>query len=331
MKQNIQKKNILFIGTNFYDYEKDIIKLFEVKGARVFYFSSIINTLITRLLKLLCLNELLFQYLKLKISKKIDKMPSDIHYIFVIKGENLQKCHFNQLRNKYPDIPRILYLWDSICLLKNVDLLFSQFDKVITFDRKDAESNNLIFRPLFYRNESSGKNLNIEYGISFVGNAHSIRYKTLKQLKSLLDKNRVPYKFVLVISKLDYFKKLLNGEIDYKDRKMFLINKIDYDEYMTIGMKSNVIFDIPFPSQSGLTIRSIEALGLRKKILTTNKDICNYGFPDSIYNVFDPENPVIDLNFIMEDLVDYFDISSYSIKSFVEDIISEFPMKSCDH
>ena len=280
MRTNIQGKKILFIGTNFYDYEKIIISQFEFEGAKIFYFSSVVNTLIKKILVRLPLKNFLDYYVAKVVSNRIEKSPTNIDYIFVIKGENMKESHFEQIEKRYPRIPRILYLWDSLCNIDNVELLFDKFDSILTFDRKDAENRNLIFRPLFYRNLVHS-DVNVEYDISFVGTAHSIRYNTVRQLKSLLDNNGVTYKFVLTIDIFDYFKRLLKKEIDFRDRKMFVKHVIPYNEYISIGLKSNVIFDIPAPSQNGLTIRSIETLGLGKKLLTTNKDICNYGFPDS--------------------------------------------------
>ena len=324
MMKSIEGKNILFIGTNFYYYEKVIINQFEIRGAKVFYFSSVINTLIKKLLVRLSLKKMLDYYVAKVVSKNIEQSPTDIDYIFVIKGENLRESHFKQLGARYPGIPKILYLWDSLDNLRNAELLFNQFDSILTFDRKDAEKYDLIFRPLFYRNKTHS-DVNAEYDISFVGGAHSIRYNVVSQLKSLLDKNGIKYKIVLVAGKFDYYKRLLNREIKYRDRKLFVKHKISYEEYISIGLKSNVIFDIPDPSQTGLTIRSIETLGLGRKLLTTNLDIRNYGFPNSFFCIFDPMRPELSMQFIKNHDMEQFDISHYSIESFVHDIISSFP------
>jgi hypothetical protein len=52
-----------------------------------------------------------------------------------------------------------------------------------------------------------------------------------------------------------------------------------------IRHNSNVILDIHHRNQSGLTIRTIEAIGLEKKIVTTNREIANYDFDDE-RNIF---------------------------------------------
>ena len=59
------------------------------------------------------------------------------------------------------------------------------------------------------------------------------------------------------------------------------------------------VIDIESPTQNGLTMRTIEMIGLKKKLITTNKDIVNYDFynPNNIL-VCDRDNFKIDKSFI---------------------------------
>lgn len=61
---------------------------------------------------------------------------------------------------------------------------------------------------------------------------------------------------------------------------------------------SRCVVDIEHASQHGLTMRSIEILGLRRKLITTNQDIVNYDF----YNennicIIDRKHPAVDKGF----------------------------------
>ena len=78
-------------------------------------------------------------------------------------------------------------------------------------------------------------------------------------------------------------------------------------------------------AQRGLTMRTIEMIGVGKKLITTNKGIRDYDFynADNIY-VIDRENPVVSEEFWTSS---YKEISTeilnrYSIESFVKDIFS---------
>ena len=74
---------------------------------------------------------------------------------------------------------------------------------------------------------------------------------------------------------------------------------MDYDSVLEVMTASKAIIDLPHPNQTGLTIRSIEALGLKKKLITTNVDIKKYDFyhPSNIL-IINPNNPAISKEFL---------------------------------
>ena len=65
-------------------------------------------------------------------------------------------------------------------------------------------------------------------------------------------------------------------------------------------LKGNIILDIAHPHQKRLSFRPYEAMGLRKKLITTNKDIANYDFynPNNIFIIDDVYNIHIPTDFI---------------------------------
>ena len=86
---------------------------------------------------------------------------------------------------------------------------------------------------------------------------------------------------------------------------------------------SRCVLDSAQDGQLGLTIRVLEALGAKKKLITTNEDIVNYDFycPENIY-LYDGK---IDMNnvFFKED---YKEVSQgiyekYSLRSWLKEII----------
>ena len=74
---------------------------------------------------------------------------------------------------------------------------------------------------------------------------------------------------------------------DFKDAKFseFKREKINKNELLELFQESNCILDAPQKGQTGLTIRTIECLGAKRKLITTNTDIVNYDFynPHNIY------------------------------------------------
>ena len=58
------------------------------------------------------------------------------------------------------------------------------------------------------------------------------------------------------------------------------------NDLLNLYRKSRIIVDMQHPNQTGLTLRTMEALGSKKKLITTNPDIVNYDF-------FDPQNILV--------------------------------------
>ncbi len=322
---NLKHKNILFIGTGFFDYDKSITERLKLYGANVFYFSSALTNLKKRIyIRLGKINEACKAVSK-ELFTLIDNQPKDIDYIFIIKADNFQEEHIDFLNKKYPNTPIVLYLWDSIKWLNNRDALLKRFKSIYTFDRLDAQRYNLKFRPLFYRQQRGSKPDTFLYDVSFVGSWHTERYSFLKKIKYQLKDNDVSYKFILRGGGFSIFvDKYITRRIDKEDGSMFITTPIPYNQYLNICMNSRVILDIANPMQSGLTIRTIEMLGMGKKLLTTNSDIIHYDFDASMYSVIDMNNPSIDIDFIKENTNREFDLSKFSLDSFLEEIFESF-------
>jgi len=70
------------------------------------------------------------------------------------------------------------------------------------------------------------------------------------------------------------------------------------EEILNIISKSKTVLDIQHPDQSGLTMRTIEMLGAKRKLITTNSNIRNYDFyrKKNIY-IIDRDNPKLDKSF----------------------------------
>ena len=73
---------------------------------------------------------------------------------------------------------------------------------------------------------------------------------------------------------------------------------LPFETLYAIYADSKCIVDVENPGQHGLTMRSIETLGLRRKFITTNADIINYDFynPNNIL-VIDRKNPIVNMSF----------------------------------
>lgn len=263
---------------------------------------------------------------------QIDKKNKKYDVILVIRGEYTPVESLRLLKEKYNTATLILYMWDSIKNNKGIEKKWSLFDKVITFDRKDYLDNKekIDFLPLFYCDdlmETISKKTNRKYNICFIGTGHGDRVQIIKKLKnqcntlglSIYDYIYLPHPIVYLYNKLanKYYKNVKISDIHFHPMPLERVYKI--------FCLSDCIVDIESKTQTGLTMRTIEVLGLKKKLITTNKDILNYDFYDS-NNIFivDRNNFNLDYKFITNTYteIDKLIYDKYSLKNWIEQILS---------
>ena len=227
------------------------------------------------------------------ILKKIEGKKYD--FFFLIKGEAIPSFFLAKLKLLQKNCIFIYYTWDSFANNPNVLSLLHFFDKKLSFDPVDADKFKLEFRPLFYIDKYKLME-NIEkpkYKMLFLGTAHSDRYTISKDVVDWCKKNNFSsFTYYYMQSKLVYFfKSKFDSSFKYFHYKKLNFKPLSIDEIIKYYKDSLIILDINHPNQRGLTMRTFEALGAEKKIITTNKEIMKYSFysPDNVF-VIDREN-----------------------------------------
>lgn len=224
-------------------------------------------------------------YYKKKL-KPYEKTGFD--YIVSIRGEYTPANTLKYMKKQFCNTKLILYMWDSLKNNKNIEKKWDLYDKIYTFDRIDYldHSDRINFLPLYYYEKfvPSDNNKNErEYDIAFIGTGHGDRVQIAKKVIEQCEKEGMkcyiyiflPHWLIYLKNKLTnpYYKGISSKDIHYK---MLPLEKA-YEVYN----HSKCIIDIESSSQHGLTMRTIEMIGLKKKMITTNKDIVNYDFYNS--------------------------------------------------
>jgi hypothetical protein len=229
---------------------------------------------------------------------------TNFYFILVLRGEYTPKSALQLLKRIYPNSKLILYMWDSLKKYKKIVKKWNLYDKIWTFDRIDYNKhrNKINFLPLFYYSSFLvSNNTNILYDLAFIGTAHNDRITILNQIKKYCDQNGLSYYFYLFLPHklLYYTNKLTNRH--YFGVKASNINYrlLPLEEVYSIYSRSKCIIDIQSPNQTGLTMRTIEIIGLKKKLITTNEDIINYPFYSSQnIQIINRKKPFVDLDFL---------------------------------
>jgi hypothetical protein len=326
--QDLQSKTVLFLAPKFFGYDQEIKKELEDLGTETFlYDERPKNDFSTKVLLRLNLKSL--------IQKKIDAYydniireteDKDIDYLFLVNAETIDTHKINKIKELHPNIKIYTYMWDSIKNKKKSMQYLPLSDKFFTFDPNDIKIDSKIkFLPLFYIRdyEHIVTNESCDYDISFVGTIHSDRYQVVKGIQTAGLK--VFYYFFSPSKILFKLQQLLHKnfrEIEPQDIDFELFKK---EQLLDVISKSKSIIDIEHPDQKGLTMRTMEMIGAKKKLITTNSNIKEYDFytPENIC-VIDRTNPKVPHNFLENDYkelpIEIYE--KYSLKSWIGKIFS---------
>lgn len=323
----LHNANILLICPDFFGYQKRIMHSLEDLGATVAYlqdrpFSSFVMRALTSLFPIIFSRLAEGYYFKrLKIIQR-----SEFDIVFVVNGQTLSPNVLSVLHDLLPKAKFVLYLWDSIENRPNVVGNFPYFDKIFSFDERDARRYRLGFRPLFYlKDYSVASQDSYSFDISFIGTIHSDRFLVLNMLRNRY-KNKFRFYYYLYIQSYWVFLiyKFLKPSMGVKRFSEFRFLQLPVKQVQEILEDTVSVVDIEHPDQSGLTIRTIEAVFSGRKLITTNSDIVNYDFYDSNnILVIDRKYPVIPDGFLegkatemKPDLVD-----KYSLKGWLKELL----------
>lgn len=326
----IQNSNVLLFAANLFGYEIEIKSKMEQMGATVDYFDERpSNSFLSKALIRINRN-----FLGKEIEKYYDNIikkteGKEYDYIIFIKGESVSKSILSKMKKIHPHAQMILYLWDSIKNNKNALNNIEKFDKILSFDKNDVKKYGFIFRPLFYIDnykEIAHQKPSSYYDVLFVGTVHSDRYFYVKEIeKQINEYGKQIYVYFFFRSVILYFRKKLFDKT-YKNvrKKDFHFSSIPKKELINLVSKSKSLLDAQHPNQTGLTMRTIEALGAKRKLITTNAEIKEYDFYkcENIL-VVDRKVPIINKEFFETPYIEIEDeiYKKYSIEAWVNDII----------
>lgn len=301
---SLNGEKILYFSPTFFGYEKAIKTVLENQfGAQVdFYDDRPSNDIWTKIFIRLNLKSFIQRKINTYYNTIFDRIKNiSYNYVFIVSPETLSYHEIQQIKMLQPHAKFILYMWDSF-QNKNSFNTITLFDRVFTFDPHDAKSYDLIFHPLFYIENYTSVAMNdtVQYDICSIATAHSDRYAVAQKVKEYSQKLSLRmFNFLYLNSKLMYWgRRIFLAKYQYGSINDFSFTPLSQNEIVSIIAKSKAILDINHPSQVGLTMRTFEALGAQKKLITTNKNITSYDF----YNennilVIERTNPILNIDF----------------------------------
>lgn len=320
------KKSVLMFCPKFFGYENRVSKALREEGFEVDLYDERPNNgfFCKAFLRLdfKFYKPVVLRYIKRVIKENAGKKYD---YVFVVKSEAAGKKEIELLRKAYPTAKFILYLWDSVKNVPDGENKIAYYDKVLTFDPCDAKKYNLPFLPIPYGKEYVKTNQagSFEYDVAFIGTAHSVRPRVVKEIKEQCEKMGKkcfsyfysPHIFVYLLNKLT------NRDYKYISLKEINFKPLTTEEVCKVYNSSKCVLDIEHPRQSGTTTRPVEMLPMQKKIITTNGYVKNFEFfNDNNFCIIDRNNPTVDPTFFDKPYlpVDEGTLYKYSGQNFVK-------------
>jgi hypothetical protein len=166
----------------------------------------------------------------------------------------------------------IAYYHDSINNLNRKNDVIHFFDKIFSYEKCDVRVCNLTFLSnfIYFEPELAATTSEVD---AFSVMSADYRLPVLKKVAAFFKEHGHSYRFFAMDDK-PHSDALLT----------FITKRMPNDEVIANIRKAGIIVDIhKFGVQDGLTFRVFEALGFRKKLITTNVDIKTYDF-------YDPQN-----------------------------------------
>ncbi|MDG4947024.1 hypothetical protein NMK71_11435 [Weeksellaceae bacterium KMM 9713] len=242
------------------------------------------------------------------IEKEINEMPRQ-DLILVVSSDWLPQETIKKLKKKTDKI--IAWFYDAVANYPRIPKMIYYFDKVYTFEPKDAENYDIDFLPNFnpYNElQFCEKKKNYLFHISSQRkNRKEILTKIAQQLKS----SKIPYDIFLISKKPE------NNDFIQIQTKGIPLQKV-YEKLEEASFQ----IDIQRDRQSGVSFRIFEAMGLQQKVITTNQDIENYDFfnPNNIHILKnDSKIPIDFLTTPYEDIPNEI-YKKYTIENWVKQI-----------
>jgi len=239
--------------------------------------------------------------------KNIKSIDTSIY----IKADFLSKKTIEAVNKKSRQ--SVLIISDSINRYPKTKNILPLFDKNFSFEKKDCKKYNLRFKTNFIYKTIDKVPENHKYKV-FNISSFDKRFPVIKKIAEALYKMKIKSKIIIFTSK--------ENEEPYIE---FSKKTLSIEENNQLLQESEIMLDVSRNGQEGLSFRVFESLGLKKKLITTNKDIVNYDFydPENIFvieNIDDIKIPAVFFETSYVDIPENI-LNKYFIENWVDELV----------
>lgn len=294
LKNRLEGKRILFVSPQFYHYSDVIREKLQSYGAAVDFFYERDVTVKHALVDSFFRSKM-DAWQRRHYNTILEKTAGkDYDYLLVIRGYKMEASFVDAIKKRNPGITTLLYQWDSIHAWESdYRHLLPVFDKTFTFDYADAALLNIPYVPTFHTDEYSNMpERKKEYDFLFCTSYTREKYEFMQQLVDYCRQKGYRLKTHIYISTKRYITERLKG---YSiNRTDIAFHRINRHAYADLFSRSGAIVDFAGTTQTGLTMRVVDALGAGKRVITNNPAVAQEpGFNDRQIIIFDTHHFVL--------------------------------------
>ena len=222
------------------------------------------RTLIQRIVNKILGNFYCYKYGKWKYSLY------EYSVIIVYVQKNSDKLFEYICSKKLPQQRVIAWYWNPVCQCLHPDKLRGLGCELWSFDPADCQKYGLNFNTTYYFNDLYLPPRSMEYVNVFFCGLDKGRKKVLDSIRMKLEQSELTCYFHVIDEKAPLSQQL---------------PRLSYQEYLAHLASSDGILDVLQEGQEGMTLRVMEALFHRKKLITTQKAIMKAEFyhPDNVF------------------------------------------------
>ena len=234
----------------------------------------------------------------------------DIETVIVFAENRID--HLKYIKKKHPNIRIILWYWNPAFRCIHPDKVPDELCEKWSFDIEDCKKYSLHYNNQFYFDNIKLKQSESKYDAFFLGNNKG-RRQYLDYIKSILTHNKLVSRFYIVPDK--------------NESHVEQAVPISYEEYLHKYVSSTKgLIDMQPKGQSGLTLRPLESIFFKKKLITNDRNIKNYDFynPSNIFILeVDDHNSLVDFmnkNYeeINTEIIRKYDVTCWLKNFFIE-------------
>lgn len=224
-----------------------------------------------------------------KLLFELNEISTKTDYALIIRPDLLSEKTIKKIKEKAK--MTVAYQWDGIDRFPLAKEVMPYFDRFFLFDVRDLKKHpNCLPTTNFYFDDLMDTT-EVKNDVFFVGTFMKNRINEILELSRLFKKTNIKAEIFIKVKKLD--KKYENENL------ILTTDQLSFKENLIHLKESKTILDFKNDIHYGLSFRTFESIGFKKKLITNNSLVKSYDF-------YNPKNIfILEENYSQRELINF--------------------------